>query len=237
MKNFIQEGNYLEITAAAAIAAGEGVLVGNLFGVAVTDIASGENGIIACEGVYNLAKATDVGSASTIWTPAYWDATQKKVTAIATGNTYVGLFAQTTLDAATTALVLVDSDTRTKDEMTSSVRLAGAGSLSTQAFFVAPVAMRVLKVSAVHSTAESTAGTLTADVTKDTSTNAPGAGVSVLGTTKVNLKSTANTVQSPSLTSTAADLVLAAGDRLAIKPSAAGTEVAGVVVTVHLARA
>ena len=98
------------------------------------------------------------------------------------------------------------------------------------------MALRVLSVSEVHSTAETSAATLTLDITKDTSTNAPGAGVSVLSAT-ANLKSAANTVQTPALSATAANLVLAAGDRLSMVPSAAGTQSAGVLVTVHMARA
>jgi predicted RecA/RadA family phage recombinase len=234
MKNFVQNGKYLEITAAAAINSGDGVLVGDLFGVAVADIANGENGILSVEGVYELAKATDVGSGGTIWAPAYFDPTQKKVTAIASGNVQVGLFTETTVDAATSASVLLDCQTGEKDEVVVSHFQPGAGSLATQTFFIAPVAMRVLKVSEVHSVAN--ASTLTADITKDTGTNAPGAGAAVLASTKLNLEGTANTVQSPALSATAANLVLAAGDRLAFKPSAAGTAIAGVAVTVHLAR-
>lgn len=238
MKNLIQEkADFLEITAAADVDAGELVIVGDVAGVAVTDIASGAKGIICTKGIFSIAKTTDAGSGGTIWEPAYFDATQKKVTAIASGNTQVGVFAQTTLDAGTTANVLLAGTTSDKDEMAVSTRQAGAGSLATQAFFVAPVAMKVLKVSAVHSAAESTASTLTADVLKDTGTDAPGAGTSVLGATKVNLKGTANTVQAPTLATSAATLTLAAGDRLALKPSAAGTEIAGLVVTVHLAKA
>lgn len=238
MKNLIQEkADFLEVTAAADVDSGELIIVGNVAGVAVTDIASGAKGIICTSGIYSLAKATDVGSGGTIWAPAYFDATQKKVTAIASGNTEIGVFANTTLDAATSAYVLLGGTTGSKDEMVVSTRQAGAGSLATQAFFVAPVAMKVLKVSAVHSAAEATASSLTADVLKDTGTDAPGAGTSVLGSTKVNLKGTANTVQSPTLASSAATLTLAAGDRLALKPSAGGTEIAGLVVTVHLSRA
>jgi predicted RecA/RadA family phage recombinase len=237
MKNFVQNGDYLEITAPATITSGQGVLIGDLFGVAVTDIASGANGILAVEGVYEITKATDAGSGGTIWAPAYFDATQNKVTAIASGNVQVGLFTETTLDAATSASVLLSPQTGEKDEVAVTYASYGAGSLATQVFFVAPVAMRVLKVSEVHSAAETTAATLTGDVLKDTSTDAPGAGTSVLGATKANLKSAANTVQNPALSATAANVLLAAGDRLAFKPSAAGTEAANVVVTVHLARA
>lgn len=231
MKNFVQKGNYLEVTAPAAIASGEGVLIGDLFGVAVTDIANSENGILSVDGVYEIAKAIDVGSGGTIWAPAYFDATQKKVTAIATGNTQIGLFTETTLDAATSASVLLDAQTGDKDEVTASFSKYGAGSLATQVFFIAPVPMKVLKVSEVHSVAN--ASTLTTDIIKDSGTDAPGAGDTVLDAA-IDLEGTANTVQSPDLTATAADLLLAAGDRLAFKPSAAGTAIANVVVTVHL---
>lgn len=231
MKNFVQSGKYLEITAPAAIASGEGVLIGDLFGVAVTDIANTENGILAVDGVYKIAKAIDVGSGGTIWAPAYFDATQKKVTAIATGNTQIGLFTETTLDAATSASVLLDAQTGDKDEMVVSYSKYGAGSLADQSFFIAPVPMKVLKVSEVHSVAN--ASTLTADITKSTGTTAPGGGTTVLAA-QIDLQGTANTVQSPALSATAANLLLAAGDRLSFKPSAAGTAIANVVVTVHL---
>jgi predicted RecA/RadA family phage recombinase len=236
MKNFIQNGDYIDITAPAEIESGEGVLIGDMFGVAVTDIANGAKGALAVKGVYALAKVTSDGGAAA-GAPAYWDATAKKVTGVASGNVQVGLFTEANLTADATARVLLNPQTAEKDEMVVSYASYGEAALATQVFFIAPVAMRVLKVSEVHSVAETTAGTLTADVFKDTGTNAPGAGVTVLGSTKANLKSAANTVQSPALSGTAANLLLAAGDRLAFKPSAAGDEVANVVVTVHLARA
>lgn len=236
MKNFIQNGDYIDITAPAAINSGEGVMIGDLFGVAVTDIASGTEGAIAVKGVYEIAKVASDGGAAA-GAPAYWDATAKKVTGVASGNVQVGLFTEANLTADTVAKVLLSPQTGEKDEMMVSYASYGAGSLATQVFFIAPVAMRVLKVSEVHSAAEASAGTLTADITKDDGTDAPGAGVTVLGSTKADLKGTANTVQSPALTDTAADLVMAAGDRLAFKPSAAGTEAANVVVTVQMALA
>lgn len=234
MKNYVQEGDYLTITAASTISSGDGVMVGDLFGVAVTDIANGSTGVLATKGIYDIEKATDVGSGGTIWNPAYWDATQGKVTAIATGNTQIGLFAETVLDAATAAQILLTPVTGEKDVVTVSYRHAGAGSKATEAFFIAPAPMQVVSIREVHSAAEATAGSLTADLTKDTGTDAPGAGSVLLGNTKINLKGTANTVQAPALTGTAANLLLAAGDRISFKPSAAGTEIANVVVTVYL---
>ena len=58
MKNHIQEGDYIEITAGSNIASGDLVQFGNLHGVAVTDIANGEKGNICLEGVFTLPKLT-----------------------------------------------------------------------------------------------------------------------------------------------------------------------------------
>lgn len=235
MKNFVQNGRYLTAFGVTpAMDSGEGRVIGGIFGVAVAAIANNGDGVLDTEGVYSLKKAATVEPVQ--FAPAYWNATAKEVT---TDSAFqqIGIFNKAAGAAAATVEVLLDKGLGGKDEMVVSYSKYGAGSLADQVFFIAPEAMKVLKVSAVFSAAEATAGTLTADVTKDTGTQAPAAGVAILGSTKVNLKAAANTVQSPALTGTAANLMLAAGDRLAFKPSAAGTEIANVVVTVHLARA
>lgn len=237
MKNYVQKGDFFTAAGVTpAMDSGEGRVIGGVFGVAMTDIADNGSGVLAIEGVYEFDKPNpDAGC--TQFAPAYWDETNDEATSVSSGNTLIGVFAEAAAETAVKARVALGIGVSGKDEMVVSTRQSGAGSLATEAFFVAPVAMRVLKVSAVHSAAEASAATLTADVTKDTGTDAPGAGTTVLGSTKVNLKATANTVQSPALTSTVANVVLAAGDRLALKPSAGGTEIAGLVVTVHLAHA
>jgi hypothetical protein len=74
-------------------------------------------------------------------------------------------------------------------------------------------------------------------VTKDDSTDAPGAGNNLL-TNNTNagfdMKGTANTMQTGTLTATSADLRLAAGDRLSVDFAGTVTTLAGVVVTVVL---
>ena len=106
-----------------------------------------------------------------------------------------------------------------------------------QSFFVANRAYQVTGARFVHATAETTAATLLIQVTKDTSTNAPGAGTDLL-TNNTNTgfdgKATANTVQVGTLTATAASLLLAAGYRLSLDFSAGATELVGVTVTVSL---
>jgi hypothetical protein len=105
----------------------------------------------------------------------------------------------------------------------------------TEAFFIADGAYKVTAVREVHSTAGSDAGAVSVTVTKDTGTQAPGAGTALL-TAALDAKATANTVQSGTLIATAATLTLAAGDRLSVLFAGTLTALAGVVVTVSLKR-
>lgn len=87
MKNFIQRGDVLEITAGADIAAGAGVKVGVLFGVATGAIANGAKGTINLTGVYSLPK---VGSqAWSVGAAIYWNGTAC-TTATTAGNLLIG---------------------------------------------------------------------------------------------------------------------------------------------------
>lgn len=237
MKNYVQEGRYLTALAVTpAMVSGEGRVIGGVFGVAVADIANNGDGVLDTEGVYEFDKPNP-DSGCTLFASAYWDATNKKVTSVSTGNTLIGVFSEAATNTAVKARVLLGGGVSGKDEFTVSYNRAGAGALpAAVTIFVAPVPVRVLGVSAVFGTPNTAAQT--ADITKDVGTNAPGAGTAVmLGATKIDLAATANTVQSPALTSTAADLVLAAGNRLAFKPSITGTQIADLAVTIHLARA
>ena len=89
MKNFIQHGNAVDITAGADISSGDGVLVGSMFGVAAGDIANGEDGTINLSGVYDLPK---IGSqAWTVGALVYWDDSNSRCTTVATDNTLIGV--------------------------------------------------------------------------------------------------------------------------------------------------
>lgn len=104
-------------------------------------------------------------------------------------------------------------------------------------FFIADRPYIVDSISEIHAVLGNDAGAVNIQVTKDTGTAAPGAGTDLLTNNSgagFNLKGTANTVQSASLTSVAASITLAAGDRLSIDVAGVTTNVAGVVVTVAL---
>lgn len=88
MKNFVQEGDNITLTAPYAVAAGAGFQVGGLFAVAANAAASGAEVVGVTEGVFILPKAT--GSA---WTPGqiiYWDNSAKNCTTTTGSNLKMG---------------------------------------------------------------------------------------------------------------------------------------------------
>lgn len=89
MKNYVQPGNIITLTAPYAVASGEGLLVGSIFGVAAGDAALGEPIEAALVGVFDITK---VGSqAWTVGAKVYWDNTNKRTITVSTDNTAVGM--------------------------------------------------------------------------------------------------------------------------------------------------
>lgn len=89
MKNYVQPGNAITLTAPYAVASGDGLLVGSIFGVASCTAALGETVEAALVGVFDLTK---VGSqAWTAGAKVYWDNTNKRCTTVATDNTLIGM--------------------------------------------------------------------------------------------------------------------------------------------------
>lgn len=89
MKNYVQPGNTITLTAPYAVASGEGLLVGSVFGVASGAAALGEIVEAALVGVFDLTK---VGSqAWTVGARIYWDDTNKRCTTVSTDNTLIGV--------------------------------------------------------------------------------------------------------------------------------------------------
>lgn len=113
----------------------------------------------------------------------------------------------------------------------------GAAAANTDAvFFIATRPLLVTSVSEVHAVAAGGASAL--QVTKDSTTNAPGAGTDLLTNntnTGFDLNATANTVQTGTLTATVATKTLAAGDRLSVDFADAVQASSGVAVTACMA--
>lgn len=109
MKNFVQPGDTITVTAPYALSAGDGALVGtNIFGIACNTYANGATDAeIMLEGVYDItALSTDTASVGAY---AYWDNSNKRITTTSAGNTKVGLFVGAKANGDTTARVRLNA--------------------------------------------------------------------------------------------------------------------------------
>ena len=78
MKNFVQPGRALTVTAPAAVTSGQYVVTGAIRGVAAADAAAGAEVEVVTEGVFTLPKAA--ADAIVAGDLVYWDAAAGKVT-------------------------------------------------------------------------------------------------------------------------------------------------------------
>jgi len=101
MKNKVFEhGNRLNFTAAADVASGEVVAFSGVAGVAISDVASGAEGVLDVEGVFDLPKASATTFA--VGSKVYLSSAGLCVST-ASGNNYIGV---AWLDAVAAELVV-----------------------------------------------------------------------------------------------------------------------------------
>ena len=115
MKNFVQPGDTITLTAPYAVASGDGLLVGSIFGVAAGTAALGESVETALTGVFDITK---IGSqAWTVGALVYWDDANRRCTTVATANLLIGVAAAAVAGGAgnTTGRVRLNSSFRAND--------------------------------------------------------------------------------------------------------------------------
>ena len=103
MKNYIQPGKTLTLTAPYAVTSGQGLLVGSLFGVASGSAAIDTPVEATTEGVYELAKVS--AQAWAVGVAIYWDDTARLATTVATGNTFIGYATQAAANPSAIGIV------------------------------------------------------------------------------------------------------------------------------------
>ena len=104
MKNFVQKGDTLTLTPAAAVASGVGYLFGaGLFGVATTDVASGTAGAFQTEGVVEIGKTSALAIA--VGDRVFWDATNKVVNKTTTAQLCVGVAVEAAVNPSATVKI------------------------------------------------------------------------------------------------------------------------------------
>lgn len=104
MKNFVQPGESLTLTPAAAVATGVGYLFGaGLFGVATQDVASGAAGVFQTEGVVEIGKTSALAIA--VGDRVFWDATNKVVNKTTTSQVCVGVAVEAAANPSATVKI------------------------------------------------------------------------------------------------------------------------------------
>jgi len=103
MKNYVQEGKTITVTAPAAVASGQFITVGAIRGVAAFDAAQGEPVEVATEGVFTLPKvaADNIGAGDLL----YWTGTACTKTAGTGSKPLVGVAIKPAAVNATTVTV------------------------------------------------------------------------------------------------------------------------------------
>lgn len=89
MRNYVQPGDTLTLTAPEEIVSGGVVIVGAIIGVANGDAANGAPVDVDTVGVFTLPKVSALAIAA--GDVVYWDAANKLVTKTASGNTKLGV--------------------------------------------------------------------------------------------------------------------------------------------------
>lgn len=205
---------------------------GNDAGAVTLDVTKESSGIAPSAGISVLASPFNAkATANTYQTKA--PASLASTVAIAVGDRL-----SLNVTGVTTALAGVVLEISLAPGYTgpqaSFVMNANAG-LIDQCFYTATKTVKITRIDCVFSLAATDVGAINLQVTKDVSTNAPGAGTDLL-TNNTNagfdLKAAPNVVQNGTLSATAANLILVPGDRLSVDFSAAPTTTTGVVIVV-----
>jgi predicted RecA/RadA family phage recombinase len=106
MKNFIQDGKTITLTAPYAVSSGAGLLVGSIFGIASNDAPIGLDVETLIQGVVTIAKTS-----AQAWTQGlliYWDDTNKVATSVSTSNKLIGVAVAAAANPSGTGNVLLN---------------------------------------------------------------------------------------------------------------------------------
>ena len=107
MKTYIQNGHVITVpTPTGGIASGEGLIVGNIFGIAAYSAAEGDPLELATTGVYKLPKAT--AAVLAVGARVAWDNTAKQVNTPGSGRFPIGIATEAAGTGVTTVAVRLD---------------------------------------------------------------------------------------------------------------------------------
>lgn len=107
MKNYLQNGHIVRVTTpVGGIASGEGLIVGNIFGIAAYSAAEGDPLELATTGVYKLPKAS--AAVLAVGARVAWDNTAKQINTPGAGRFPVGIATEAAGNGITSVAVRLD---------------------------------------------------------------------------------------------------------------------------------
>jgi predicted RecA/RadA family phage recombinase len=110
MKNFVQKGDTVTVAAPYDLAAGQGALVGALFGVAQNAALTGTDCELIRKGIFALKKTS--AQAWATGAKLYWDNAAREVTTVANANTLIGVATAAAANPSAAGDVLLDGAVR-----------------------------------------------------------------------------------------------------------------------------
>lgn len=110
MTNFVQEADWMTYTnsGSTTVAAGSVVVIGDMIGIAVADIAAGATGTVKTKGVFTLAATTN--EAYVAGQQLYWKAATSKLIDDPTGNEKAGRAWAAKASAGTTVAISINDN-------------------------------------------------------------------------------------------------------------------------------
>lgn len=106
---YVYDGRVIDYTAGSAISSGDVVVLGEVVSVALGDIANGDTGSVAVEGVFELdCLGTDVVAIGDV---LYWDDTNNRLTKTASTHKCAGFAAGASANGVTTCRVKINGFT------------------------------------------------------------------------------------------------------------------------------
>ena len=99
---FVHDGKTIDFTPTADTPAGTVVALGDRVGITIVDITANTLGSLAMVGVFDFAKDNTV---IPLYGKVYWNATTKKATLTASGNTLMGIALAATIATDTVVRV------------------------------------------------------------------------------------------------------------------------------------
>ena len=107
MKTYIQNGHVITVsTPAGGITSGDGLIVGNIFGIAAYSAAEGDPLELATSGVYKLPKAS--AAVLAVGARVAWDNTAKQVNTPGAGRYPIGVATEAAGNGITNVAVRLD---------------------------------------------------------------------------------------------------------------------------------